>query len=168
MSKNIRETYLGRAIRRVIAEPAQYPEIHRRHVREPMWGLRGVQGSIFQGHQNPRASEFKGVEGPLIDKGFQWVSVSKIQRVSGKIYTRKGFEYWRIQNLRGFKGKHIHFQWIGVSKIQRVSGKIYTQVWPRSKYHPPCVVKPLCDLTFGFYWTIGGAHSTWRYSSVGI
>ena len=108
-----------------------------------MWGLRGVQGSIFQGHQNPRASEFKGVEGPLIDKGFQWIGVSKIQRVSGKIYTRKGFEYWRIQNLRGFKGKHIHFQWLGVSKkFQRVSGKIYTQIWPRSQYHRPCIVKP--------------------------
>ena len=35
---------------------------------------------------------------------------------------------WRLQNPKGFR-------------------EIYTQIWPRSKYHRPRIVKPLCDLS---------------------
>ena len=111
-------------------------------------GLQSYKGlNISRVPKDPRASEFQEIEGPLVDKGFQCIGVSKIQRVSGKIYTykakcfkstkrSKGFRVsrdrgspywqglsmnWRLQNPKGFREIYIDkgFQCIGVSILTR-------------------------------------------------
>ena len=79
----------------------------------------GSRVNISKTYRASRAQCFKGTEGPW-DSGIQGIESSPCwQGLSMDLAFPKS---------KGFQGKYIH------------------QVWPRSKYHRPCIVKPLCDL----------------------
>ena len=114
--------------------------------------------------KDPRASEFQGIEGPLLTRAFNELASPKIQRISGKMCIQirafeelaspksKGFQgkiytlpmNWRLQNPKGFR-ENIY--------ANMTSIKISSSVHGATTLRPP---NPLWETS----WTIGGAHST--------
>ena len=58
------------------------------------------------------------------------------------MYTLKDFRIMGISTSKGFRGKYIYTFNELASKIPKGFKERYTQVWPRSKYHRPCMGQP--------------------------
>ena len=75
-----------------------------------------MQGSnVSKVTKGPRDSKFQGIEGPLVDKGFQGISMNWRLQNNPKgyrenMYTNKDFRIMGISKSKGFQGKYIHFQ----------------------------------------------------------
>ena len=73
-----------------------------------------MQGSnVSKVTKGPRDSKFQGIEGPLVDKGFQGISMNWRLQNNPKgyrenMYTNKDFRIMGISKSKGFQGKYIH------------------------------------------------------------
>ena len=89
----------------------------------------------------------QGIEGSRLN-------ISETCRVS-RPWCFKGPKDSRDSGFQGIEGFPLltgTFNELGVSKIQGFQGKYIYKIWTRSKYHRPCIVKPLCDLSSLWVW----------------
>ena len=108
------------------------------------WHLQNSKGFreniyTFNELASPKSKEFQG----------KYIHKYDLQRVSGKIYTLS--MNWRLQKFQRVSRKDIH--------KYDLDQNIIVRAWC-NHFEP---MNPLLVI-----WTIGGAHNTWRYSSMGI
>jgi len=87
----------------------------------------------FKVKKGPRDSKFQGIEGPLVDKGFQGISMNWRLQNNPKgyrenMYTNKDFRIMGISKSKGFQGKYIYTFNELASKIPKGFKDRYTQV----------------------------------------